>query len=182
MNINRKKYSLILFILFLLSRFLDVYATWYYSPNLSKEGNPIIISTGSGWTGLLILQLVGIVFIGFICFRLCNYNYQKKEFDEVVLSFISEKYQRNPTQRFKNEFSWVFSAIFMGFSLSLIWFLAHNLSNNDFINYLSSIRIGVIPLTLIIILSIGFLIGKVLIGCLIGNSLPSLEIKNFVKH
>lgn len=178
MNKNRKKVSITMFLLFVLSRIIDAYVTWHYSPDLALEGNPIVNMTNNGWTTILVVQLLVIIAMGFFYKRLWEHNYLKTGAEEKILTRISKRFSRTPMQRFKNEFAWGVSAILMGFIAPVVWFLAHNIKDPvtlDLLNLFSRLSIGVIQLQIVSILVIGYFIGRCLANYLINNSYISLE-------
>ena len=50
----------------ILTRAADIIGTYYYTPNLGAEMNPMVKLFGLRWIGLLFIQILGISFIGFI--------------------------------------------------------------------------------------------------------------------
>jgi hypothetical protein len=45
-----------------LTRFADAQTTWLYTPDLAKEGNPLVSILGFGWTSSIIVQVIGLSF------------------------------------------------------------------------------------------------------------------------
>jgi hypothetical protein len=64
----KNKYLEFITLLFavILTRTADFVGTLYYTPNLDKELNPMVIIFGFGWVGILVLQILGISFVAFI--------------------------------------------------------------------------------------------------------------------
>lgn len=48
--------------LLVLTRYADAQTTYLYTPDLAKEGNPLVSVLGFGWTGSIIVQMLGVSF------------------------------------------------------------------------------------------------------------------------
>jgi len=66
-NIKWIKYCLSILLL-LLTRLVDIVFTYQYTPNLSKEGNPLVVYFNFGWAEILICQFVGIILISWLLY------------------------------------------------------------------------------------------------------------------
>jgi hypothetical protein len=69
-KLNRKQkahYGLTILCILLL-RFLDLYITFRYTPNLKGEWNPVVSLFGASWTGLIIFQVSLVLFISVIVY------------------------------------------------------------------------------------------------------------------
>ena len=69
------KRFLILSILVVIGRLYDATTTYLYTPDLTKEGNPLVVWFGAGWTISIIIQ---IVLTGVIIFLLYYYIFKFK--------------------------------------------------------------------------------------------------------
>jgi len=64
---NGMRGFIIIVILLFSSRFFDIYTTYLHTPDMSKEGNPIM--TFLGWKGALSLQLVICIFLAYCSYK-----------------------------------------------------------------------------------------------------------------
>lgn len=169
MLITRKNVSLTLFTLLIISRGLDILATWYYSPDLLMEGNQILLTmVGASWSKIFLVQIAIILVLGFYCIRLAKHNYKKPLFDEKLLNTLFNKKLATQQKRYSNEFSSVFSIIFAGFVASLIWIAAHGYQMNLINNFLN---LGM--LSMFITIGIGWIIGKLIYTLLLKKHLEN---------
>jgi len=55
-----------LLIAVILTRVTDLIGTYYYTPDLAKEANSLVLLFGYGWIHLFVIQIIGIALIGII--------------------------------------------------------------------------------------------------------------------
>ncbi len=140
---SRKKIAIYSFILFILSRFADIGATWYYSPNLAYEANPIATS----WERIWIITFVLILTILHCCYRLAKANYNKPLQGEWLIKKFAGEGFGTPVKRYTFEFSFLITAIMAGFILAILWYLAHSL-RLDSVNYFLGLEIRNMPISI----------------------------------
>lgn len=62
--------------LLILTRYADAQTTYLHTADLKKEANPLVLFLGLGWTGLIIVQVVGLVFL---IYALWVYSFRQVE-------------------------------------------------------------------------------------------------------
>lgn len=155
---KRTKISLILFIVFLISRCTDAFITWYYSHDLALEGNPFLLSiTGRNWKNIAIIQILGIFFVAIYCQRLAKRDYNNPSLEEKIYNKIFNKKFSTEKKRYIHETATIFSLSIGGFIALFTWISAHEFGNQLANKFLALGGKVDIP----IVLFVGWLSGKV---------------------
>ena len=161
----RKFISIVLLALFTLSRSLDAYATWHFSPTLKHEGNPIHIALGNSWSNIAESQVVGLLLAVFLAYRLANSSYSKESFLKKLSPLAFGKGSKTIGLRFvsgySNDFAFLFGITLAGYVAAIFWFLAHGLE----LRWASRIlryEILDFPASLLATVLISFLLGHLL--------------------
>jgi len=130
-----------IFLLIIITRVADIVFTYQYTPDLKNEANPLVVHLGFGWKEIIIIQLVAIIYIGYLLY---GHIYNRNDINPKIknLSFnyfalqqcygdkftdTSKKwnilidYPRN-SQRIKYIMGWVLpmATIIIGFELVLL--------------------------------------------------------------
>ncbi len=71
-----KKWTIWIGISLLLAAALDIASTWFASPDLSNEANPLVIAFGSSWVSVFGIKVIGSV----ICIFVFNYSLRALSF------------------------------------------------------------------------------------------------------
>ena len=69
----------------ILLRFLDLYITYLYTPDLRSEWNPLISIFGVSWLGFIFTQILIVAFVSLLMFF--YFNRTSTEIDQKGLSF-----------------------------------------------------------------------------------------------
>jgi hypothetical protein len=139
MSKNKYLEFTILLLAVTLTRAADVIGTYYYTPNLNAELNPVVKLFGLQWLGMLLIQIIGISFIGFINY-ISLFKTKIIDFDDKGLNFhgfLSMLYFNKVTpwkwqyiytknlygkRQSLNMYGWVIPRVFIYVGLVLIFF------------------------------------------------------------
>ncbi len=152
---SRKKIAIYGAIAFILSRMADIITTWYYTPNLMIEGNPLI--QGRSWGYALTIQAVLIATLMYCCYRIAMADYNKPLQGEWFIKKVAGEEFATPIKRYTFELSFLITAIMAGFLASSSWYLGHTL-HLDSVNYFLGLKIGKLPLSMLAIVFIPWII------------------------
>ncbi len=142
---SRKKIAVYGIIAFILSRFADAFTTWYYSPDLKLEGNPLFYA--QSWERIWIVQAIMILILTHHCYRLATADYNKPLQGEWFLKIFFSSEFNTPIKRYVFELSLLVGAVGMGVIAVLFWILVHGLSIKS-ANYFVGIEIGNVPIAM----------------------------------
>jgi hypothetical protein len=110
--------SLILTILLL--RFLDLYITFHYTPDLGNEWNPLVTRFNLSWPGFILVQLLIVIFVSFLMF----FYFSKKPavitlknlpFHDLIYVYFFDKLKKWPDRIFRFPIHFRRHFVFMGF-------------------------------------------------------------------
>ena len=78
----------------LFTRWFDAYSTYQHTPNLGKEANPLVSIFGFGWTPLMAVVAVGILYVIYTYYLAIfqPYNFEPKEKGYSLSHFIGYVY------------------------------------------------------------------------------------------
>lgn len=81
----------------LLIHLMDGLLTFFYTPDLAREGNPLVSRFGYGWGALFLANLIGFLFIVLCAWCFCRYEHISIEstgvFDYFMKLFHGENYK-----------------------------------------------------------------------------------------
>lgn len=166
---SRKKIATTLFLFLILGRTVDILSTFYYSPDLAYEANPLVSYLGNDWYVVFVIQFLAVCLgIWFCFFKLANSQYDKPLLDEGILNKVFKSPLKTPKQRYAIDFSFCFLIGFTGFVASFCWVMAHSFKSK-LVNWFLGLHIGEIQISMVIIAVIGYWLGKMIANKLLNT-------------
>lgn len=73
---TKTKIAIIAFTVFMTGRLADTYATYYHSPDLALEGNPLVVALGYQWSMIFAILIAITIIVGVFVLALLR-DYKK---------------------------------------------------------------------------------------------------------
>ncbi len=174
MTNTRTKIAIIAFAVFMTGRLADTYATYYHSPNLALEGNPLVVALDYQWSIIFAILIAITIIAGGFCFRLATRDYKKPFLSEKInnqLFHIAIK--KTAKRRYVDDLSFVLALGIMGILLFIVWFSAISYE----VKFINQLRYNILslPTYLYLCLIISFAIAYIISNKVVDNYLPELN-------
>lgn len=175
---NRKKIAVFLYIFLIFATIWDVFFTYYYSPNLENEINPVVVYFGYKWSTAFILKLMALILGAWYCFKLYTHPYTKPFLSEKINQKLFNSALNSPKKRYIYDFTFICTLSISFILGGSTWIVIEvvkgsgNLLDIFFAEEFLGMHISTITI-LFIAISIGYLMSKKIVD----TYLPELDPK-----
>lgn len=174
----RNKIAISLFVLVILSRATDIFTTYYYSPDLAFEANPVVIMSANQGLAIFGLFVLALVVAGVLCFRLAKINYTKPFISEKIVQQVFNKpIVKTDKRRYVSDFYTVLGIALMGFGFATCWYVFHNYKTG-IANRLAGVVVYDMPIYAIFVVAVCFGIAYLIGNTVVDRHLPQLNTPN----
>lgn len=125
---RRWKSYIRLILAILMLRFLDLYVTYHYTPNLKEEWNPLITRFNVSWPGFILIQILIVFFVFFLMFfyfsrQTIIVTLKNLPFYDFMYVYFFDKLKKWPDRIFKFPIHFRRHFVFMGFVFMVVTIL-----------------------------------------------------------
>lgn len=171
----RHKIAISLFILVIVSRATDIFATYHYSPDLEFEANPVVIMSANQGLAISALFVLALVVAGVLCARLAKRDYTKPFISEKIAQQVFNKpIHKTAKRRYVSDFYTVLGIGLMGFAFAICWVIFHTYKTG-IANRLAGIVIYDMPIYAIAVVAVCFGIAYLIGNKVVDRYLPELS-------
>jgi len=101
-------------------RFLDLYLTFRYTPNLTQEWNPLVSIFGASWSGFIFMQIMVVLFVFSLMYFYFNRkmtvpSIQNLSFSDFIYVYFFDRLKPWPGRMISYPIHWSRHLVFNGF-------------------------------------------------------------------